>query len=71
MKQFFLHIGLLYICRWVDYGTLLGTVRGGDVIHHDYDVDFSRLVMNPEDGKAQMRFKNRFSHEMKRLNCGG
>ena len=29
---------------WLDYGTLLGVVREGDVLLHDGDIDISRLA---------------------------
>ena len=36
---------------WLDYGTLLGVVREGDIMAHDGDVDVSRLADNLEEDR--------------------
>nr|XP_006819413.1 PREDICTED: fukutin-related protein-like [Saccoglossus kowalevskii] len=37
------------VTYWLDFGTLLGAVRNGDIIRYDHDADISRIV--PEGPK--------------------
>lgn len=39
--QFFNNENATY---WLDFGTLLGVIREGDIIPHDGDLDLSRLA---------------------------
>ncbi|XP_035668460.1 uncharacterized protein LOC118410768 [Branchiostoma floridae] len=48
---------------WLDYGTLLGAVRMGDVLPHDGDVDISRLKM--ESKVAESNFGSRFRKRLR------
>jgi phosphorylcholine metabolism protein LicD len=41
--QFFNDENVTY---WLDFGTLLGVIREGDIMAHDGDMDLSRLANN-------------------------
>lgn len=36
---------------WIDAGTLLGYVREGELLRHDYDIDFAAVSMRKEEWK--------------------
>ena len=37
---------------WVEWGTLLGLIRGGELISHDYDIDFATFFESDESYMA-------------------
>ncbi|CAH1245910.1 FKRP [Branchiostoma lanceolatum] len=54
---------------WLDYGTLLGAVRMGDVLPHDADVDISRLKL--ESSAAEWHFGSRFRQRLRDFGIEG
>ncbi|KAI8521234.1 hypothetical protein Bbelb_009880 [Branchiostoma belcheri] len=54
---------------WLDYGTLLGAVRLGDVLPHDGDVDISRLKMGTR--AAEQSFGSRFQKRLRHFGIEG
>ena len=57
------------LCRWVDYGTLLGIWRTGDILPHDADVDFGRIL--PDDKNQRYDFDLKFAERLDRYNITG
>jgi len=55
VKQIFDNHGIRF---WLDYGTLLGAVREGKMIDHDYDIDLAVWINDvPKIGKTRKEFK--------------
>ncbi|XP_077994954.1 ribitol 5-phosphate transferase FKRP-like [Glandiceps talaboti] len=43
------------VTYWLDYGTLLGAVRNGDVMRRDYDADISIIATQYEELKEKLK----------------
>lgn len=53
---------------WLDFGTLLGVIREGDIMAHDGDLDVSRLA---DDLKADEQMMARVSTRLKTVGIDG
>lgn len=49
--------------HWVDFGSLLGLIRNGDLILHDNDVDV--VVLDPDWPRLQEQLTARLGHKYK------
>ena len=50
---------------WIDYGTLLGAHRIGDILPHDGDADISRLILPNTSQEQDEAFMDYFAFELK------
>jgi predicted GH43/DUF377 family glycosyl hydrolase len=57
------------IVHWIDFGTLLGAVRGKEVIKHTNDVDLSIMATNKEDAIMALEKHMGNTHDIRQVNA--